>query len=255
MESAHGTGIPSEQLIGVVRGVRNRYRAKRALRGAAITVAASWVILAVAAYAMNALKYSDGAVLAIRVVSLLAIAAAAVLFILLPLRPKFGDDQVAMYLEEHEHSLKASVITAVEMQRGGPANTGVMRSPALIERLTRAALDRVHKANDGRAIDAMEASPAVVARLSLYTIHSCDASPSRSPFSSVLISKATASSCRPASASEITCAADAIQSELSPRYSSSNRRSRSSETNASAYRPSWLANSARLASKSARIFA
>jgi len=31
-----------------------------------------------------------------------------------------------------------------------------MRSPVLIERLTRAALDRVHKANDGRAIDAGE---------------------------------------------------------------------------------------------------
>ena len=50
MESAHGTGIPSEQLIGVVRGVRNRYRTKRALRGAAITVAASWAILAASAY-------------------------------------------------------------------------------------------------------------------------------------------------------------------------------------------------------------
>ena len=62
MESAHGTGIPSEQLIGVVRGVRNRYRAKRALRGAAITVAASWAILAASAYAMNAMRYDAAAV-------------------------------------------------------------------------------------------------------------------------------------------------------------------------------------------------
>src|SRR6476646_9253141 len=156
MESAHGTSIPSEQLIGVVRGVRNRYRTKRALRGAAITVAVSWAILAASAYVMNASRYSDGAVLGTRIVSLLSILAVAIWFIVRPLLPKFGDDQVALYLEEHEHSLKASVITAVEMQRPGAGPTGVMRSPVLIDRLTRAALDRVHKANDGRAIDAGE---------------------------------------------------------------------------------------------------
>jgi len=154
MESAHGTSIPSEQLIGVVRGVRNRYRTKRALRGAAITVAVSWAILAASAYVMNATRYSEGVVLGTRIVALLAILAVAIWFIVRPLLPKFGDDQVALYLEEHEHSLKASVITAVEMQRPGAGPTGAMRSPVLIDRLTRAAVDRVHKANDGRAIDA-----------------------------------------------------------------------------------------------------
>ena len=39
MESVHGLPSEQAQLLGVVRGVRNRYRAKRALRGAAITVA------------------------------------------------------------------------------------------------------------------------------------------------------------------------------------------------------------------------
>ena len=156
MESAHGPGVPSEQLIGVVRGVRNRYRAKRALRGAAITVAAAWAILALSAYAMNALKYGDGAVITIRILSLIAIAAIAIVFIVLPLRPKFEDKQVAMYLEEHEQSLKASVITAVEMQDSRLASASTLRSPALIERLTRAALERVHRANDGRTIDAGE---------------------------------------------------------------------------------------------------
>ena len=41
MESVHGVGSDQSQLLGIVRGVRSRYRAKRALRGAAITVAAS----------------------------------------------------------------------------------------------------------------------------------------------------------------------------------------------------------------------
>ena len=156
MESAHGPGVPSQQLIGVVRGVRNRYRAKRALRGAAITIAASWAILALSAYAMNALHYGDAAVITIRIVSLLAIAAVAIVSIVLPLRPKFDDQRVAMYLEEHEHSLKASVLTAVEMQSSGTAPSPALRSPALIERLTRAAVERVHSVNDGRTIDAGE---------------------------------------------------------------------------------------------------
>src|SRR4051794_23931141 len=106
MESVH-LGSDQSQLLGVVRGVRNRYRAKRALRGAAITVAASWAVLVTAAYAMSVLKYTDGAVMGCRIAAVLAIVAIAVRFLVLPLLPKFRDDQVAMYLEEHEKSLKA----------------------------------------------------------------------------------------------------------------------------------------------------
>jgi hypothetical protein len=155
MENVHG-GLPSgeSQLLGVVRGVRNRYRAKLALRGAAITVAAGWVVLALAAYGMSAARYSDSAVLGYRIGALLAIAGIALRFLVFPLLPRLRDDQVAMYLEEHERSLKASVITAVEMR--GESRVGGAWSPALIDRLTRAAVERVHSANDGRAIDAGE---------------------------------------------------------------------------------------------------
>src|SRR5215216_5132912 len=149
MESVHGLPREQSELIGVVRGVRSRYRAKRVLRGAAITIAGSWLILAAAAYTMNRFKYSDASVLSCRVIAILAILALIIRFIVLPLRPRFGDQQVALYLEEHERSLKATVITAVEMHSKEPV-VGVQRSPAMINRLTRAALDRVHKANDGR---------------------------------------------------------------------------------------------------------
>jgi len=157
METVHG--LPSEQseLLGVVRGVRNRYRAKRALRGAAITVGAGWLVLAAAAYTMNFFKYSDASVLTCRIVAILAIVAIAVWFIVLPLLPRLRDEQVALYLEEHERSLKATVITAVEMQTSGPAGAvPSLRSPAFIQRLTRAALERVHTVADGRTIDAGE---------------------------------------------------------------------------------------------------
>jgi len=154
MESVHGMSSEQSELLGVVRGVRNRYRTKIALRGAAITLATAFALFALSAYAMHALKYSDGVVITARVLTLLVVAAVAIWFVVLPLRPKWRDEQVALYLEENERSLNAAVVTAVEMRTGAP--TGGMRSPALIERLTRAALDRVHRANDGRAIDAGE---------------------------------------------------------------------------------------------------
>src|SRR3954468_5631766 len=94
------------ELLGVVRGVRNRYRVKRALLGAAIAVGGSWVVLAISAYLLNAAKYSDNAVLAARFASGAVIAGLVFWFVVRPFLPKLGDEQVALYLEEHETSLK-----------------------------------------------------------------------------------------------------------------------------------------------------
>src|SRR5215831_18965962 len=158
MESVHGLPSEQSQQLGVVRGVRNRYRMKRALRGGAITVAASWAVLVAASYAMSVLKYTDAAVLWCRIAAIVAIAAIVIRFLAWPLRPRFGDNQVALYLEEHEKSLHATVITAVEMQQGNDGTTALngLRSPAILERLTRSALERVRRAGDGLAFDAGE---------------------------------------------------------------------------------------------------
>src|SRR5438067_1769985 len=132
MESVHGDGLAPKQseLMDVVRGVRNRYRAKRALRGAAITVAVGFVLLTASAYAMSVLKYTDGAVLGGRLVALVAIAAMTAWLVVRPLLPGLGDEQVALYLEEHEQSLNAALVTAVEMQRAAAPNSAP-RSPVL----------------------------------------------------------------------------------------------------------------------------
>src|SRR3569833_3269971 len=153
MESTHS--LASQELIGVVRGVRNRYRAKIALRGAAIVVAGSWVTLALATYAANALRYSDDTIHGARILTVLVAVGLTGWFLVRPLLPKLGDDRVALYLEEHERSLKESLITAVEVN-GGRQWTNIPRSSALTERLNAAALQRAHAAGDGRAIDAGE---------------------------------------------------------------------------------------------------
>ena len=156
MESVHGTAGEQSQLLGVVRGVRARYRAKLALRGAAITIAAGWALVALGGVLMNAFHYADGVVLAVRIVAIATILGMTAWFIVRPLLPKLHDEQVALYLEEHERSLKATVITAVEMQNSARAESMPVRSPALVDRLTRTALERVRLAGDGKAIDAGE---------------------------------------------------------------------------------------------------
>src|SRR4051812_48534675 len=100
MESTHA--VASEQLLGVVRGVRIRYRAKRALRGGAIALAGSWLAFATSAYVVSALKYSDGAVMGGRVVAGLVSLALIAWFVVRPLLPRLADETVALYLEEHE---------------------------------------------------------------------------------------------------------------------------------------------------------
>src|SRR5689334_20043625 len=183
MESVHGAGLTAEQsqLLGVVRGVRNRYRLKRGLRGAAIAVAITFAVFVAMSYVMNAFKYNDASVLWGRITTIAAFVAAVFWFVVRPLLPKFRDEQVALYLEEHEHSLRASVITAVEMQNGGGPVAPALRSQAMLSRLTHSALERVHKSGDGKAIDAGELKTngtifaAVMAGAILFTVFGPDA--------------------------------------------------------------------------------
>ncbi len=139
------------RLESVVSGVRNRWRIKHALRGATITVAAGFAALAISAYATRALHYGDASLWVFRLLSLAAIVACATRFIVTPLRAAPRDAQVALYIEEHERSLDGSVLTAVDVHASAAA---VSRSPVLVERLVRSALDRIRRVDDGRAVDA-----------------------------------------------------------------------------------------------------
>ena len=116
MESVHGMSSEQSELLGVVRGVRNRYRTKIALRGAAITLATAFALFALSAYAMHALKYSDAVVITARVLTLLIVAAVAVWFIVLPLRPKLHDLAEVHDGDTARHVLDDSQIVADEQQ-------------------------------------------------------------------------------------------------------------------------------------------
>src|SRR4051812_32614233 len=114
MEQVHGVGAQSD-LLGVVRGVRARWRLKHALRGLTITIALSFSVYVVLAFAVKGANYADGAVITARLVSLLALLFFGVWFVIRPLLPKVANERVALYLEEHEPSLEGALVTAVEM--------------------------------------------------------------------------------------------------------------------------------------------
>ena len=127
MESTHPLASDGASLTGVVHGVRDRWRLKRALRGASIVLAAAFVLLAGSAYILDKLHYGHTALVVTRGIVLLIVAVLAAVFVGVPLLPRRqpSDRRVALYLEEHAPSLDAAVLTAVELQeREATADAG-----------------------------------------------------------------------------------------------------------------------------------
>ena len=125
-----------EDLARIIHAVRRRWRVRVALRGGAIVLA-----LAVAAIVLGALLVleSEGSVALLNVVRaavLVAIAIATARFFVIPLSRRVSDEQVALYIEEHDPGLEAAILSAVEVTRLGQPGE---RSPALVERLVESA--------------------------------------------------------------------------------------------------------------------
>lgn len=161
-------------LLDVIRQVRARWRLKLALRGVARFLVAMVLVLIGSAYALESLRFSPDAILAFRIVVALALFASAAWFIVRPLLRKVADEQVALYLEEHEPTLEATIITAMEAEQAGRAHE---MSPALVRRLIEAALERCHEIEDGRRVErlpikryATAAGIVAIAALALFAL-------------------------------------------------------------------------------------
>ena len=142
-------GDARAQLLDVVRQVRRRWRIKLALRGAVGFLLAGLVAILAIAYALETLQVhaqrrSSGSASS----PALVLVAAGAWFFARPLSRKVTDEQVALYLEEHEPTLDATILSAMEVsERPGDW------SPALIERLVENAIERVHEIQDGERIE------------------------------------------------------------------------------------------------------
>src|SRR5687767_14242472 len=138
------------ELLSIIGQVRRRWRQKLALRGALAVIALGFLVFIASASALEAARFAPGAILGARVALAVAIAGLAWWFFVRPLIRRVTDEQVALYLEEHEPSLQESIISAVEATRSGETQSAA--SQALIQRLVETAVQRSQAVENGRRV-------------------------------------------------------------------------------------------------------
>src|SRR3954463_11059747 len=124
-------------LLDIIQQARSRWRMKLALRGVVRVAAIAFVLLLVAAYGLNWARFTATSILVARVALFVTLLAAVAWFLVKPLRRKVTDEQVALYLEEHEPSLQATLLSAVEASQSGHP-----QSAALVQRVVEQAIER-----------------------------------------------------------------------------------------------------------------
>lgn len=160
-----------DELIRMIRSVRRRWRLRVVLRGTAILVGASLLVLLISAYGMDRLHFDLGAVLAFRIFAYATLLALVVRYLVVPLSRRVSDERIALYLEEHEPSLEARLLSALEF--GRLDREGSMGySPALVGGLIEMTAERCATIDYGRRIErtALRRSSGLLAGTSLATL-------------------------------------------------------------------------------------
>ncbi len=159
------------QLIRAIRYVRSRWRLRNVLKGLAFVVLFGFTAFAISAYGMEYFRYTAWSVRLFRIFTYLALLAIALRFIVRPLAKRVTSEQVALYMEEHDPSLKEAVSSAVEM--GKPAEEGSRSRPhlseALVQKLVEQTVERCESIDYGHGIehDALKRSSAVLLGVAL----------------------------------------------------------------------------------------
>jgi hypothetical protein len=149
--TANDSGVA--HVFGVVTQVKRRWRLARALRGAAIVIGALLAMVIAVALILPAVGYAPGAVIAARIMTALITLVLLARYVVLPLLPRPRDEQVALYVEEHEPSLEGSFVSAIEVSKGASAQHPA--SPNAIASLVRRmAIERIRAIDGGRHVDA-----------------------------------------------------------------------------------------------------
>src|SRR3954464_14524170 len=122
----------SNELVDVIRRVRNRWRLKLALRGAVVVVAGTVLALLLSASGLESFRFSAPAIITFRIVTVAVFVGLLLYGLVWPLRRRVTDAQVAMYLEECDPTLEAAIISAVEATADGGSDA---HSPRLVDKL------------------------------------------------------------------------------------------------------------------------
>ncbi|MEX1128132.1 MAG: DUF4175 family protein, partial [Vicinamibacterales bacterium] len=141
-----------DELLGIIRTVRRRWRVKLAIRGALTVLGIALLVFLASASALEAARFTPEAIQTARIVLALAIAGLLGVFFIRPLLRRVSDEQVAMYLEEHEPSLQASIISAIDASRAAGADDEA-HSRALVRKLVESAVQQSEEVEHGRRVE------------------------------------------------------------------------------------------------------
>src|SRR5215203_2447301 len=139
----------STELLNVIRQVRRRWRMKLALRGALAVTALGLLLFLLSARALEAARFTPQSIVTFRIVLAAGIAGLIAYLLARPLLRRVRDEQVAMYLEEHEPSLQATIISALEASNQGSGQS----SPALVRKLVEEAIERARAVEYGKRVE------------------------------------------------------------------------------------------------------
>ncbi len=145
--SGRGSGV---ELRRILARVRRRWRMRRVAGGAAIVLAVALLTVAATTWGLEATRFSPVAVLGFRVASWSLVALLTAFLVLRPLFRRVSDEQIALYLEEHEPTLEASILGAVEAERAGAAHP---EASPLLNQLVARAVRRAARVEGGDRID------------------------------------------------------------------------------------------------------
>ena len=143
-----------DELMSVIQDVRRRWRMRLALRGLTLVVAVAAVLLLIASLGMERLGFTPQSIVVSRVVAYVGILGVLILFLLRPLVRRVPDQRVALYLEEHEPTLDAAVVSALELRDARTVR--LPQSEALANGVVASAVARLRAVERGRRIERRE---------------------------------------------------------------------------------------------------
>ena len=152
MAETLGSGRDRQELVNVIRQVRTRWRTKLFLRGGVIFVAGSLIALILASLGLQSYKFSPGSILTLRIATISIFVLLLVGWLLRPLRRRVTDLQVALYVEEHEPSLQAAILSAVDLGAVSPDGHSRDVPPVIIEKLVSQAVERARTIGGGKSV-------------------------------------------------------------------------------------------------------
>ncbi|MCG6955154.1 MAG: DUF4175 family protein, partial [Gemmatimonadetes bacterium] len=135
------------RILGLVAGVKRRWRLRVILRGLSWTVGLTTAVVFLSSLALERTRFASGAVVWLRVLTWGTLVASAWVFLIRPLLRRLTAAQVALYLEEHEPSLEHAVVSALD------ADEVRHPSPALARRVREIAMERARRVEYGRRVE------------------------------------------------------------------------------------------------------